>query len=167
MKKLFCLVAIVGVCLLASGEVKAQDKVDGNVMAGLLADGYTIKEMEAIIKEVTYGNYKKWMKKKGYKYSEAMNNGYTQAYMKGEVVQIGLFFSPNDKELKYSIFYSSPQKFYRAKGELEGMGFVQSNLKLIDNETGGSAHEEITWKKKGYPYTFVTNTKINSIQILK
>lgn len=148
-------------------EGKAQDKVNADAMAGLLADGYSITEMEEIAKNITYSNYKKWMKKKGYKYSEEMHNGYTQVYMKGEVVQIGLFFSPDDKEMKYSIFYSSPQKFYRAKGQLEDGGFVQSNLKLIDNETGGSAYEEITWKKRGNPYTFVTNTKNNSIQILK
>lgn len=134
-------------------------------MEALLTEGFTLSEMETIMKNVTFKNYKKWMKKNDYAYKEEMNNGYTQIFEKNDIVTIGLFFSPDDKELKHSLFFSSPQKFYQVKAELEKSDFKKRKVVKVKNDNGVYV-DIITWKKASHPYAFISDNKDHFIKII-
>jgi uncharacterized protein (TIGR02145 family) len=153
---------ILSFCFIFITQEKASSQNSG--IGSLLTEGFSLTEMETIMKNVTMKNYKKWMKNNGYKYKEEMNNGYTQVFDKNDIVTLGLFFSPDDKELKHSMFFSSPQKFYKVKDELETTGFKKRKVVKVKNDNNVYV-DIITWKKEGYPYAFVSDNKQHFIKI--
>lgn len=153
---------VLSFCFLVLTQEKASSQTSG--IGSLLTEGFSLSEMETIMKNVTFKNYKKWMKKNDYKYKEEMNNGYTQVFDKNDIVTIGLFFSPDDKELKHSMFFSSPQKFYKVKAELETTGFKKRKIVKVKNDNDVYV-DIIIWKKEGNPYAFETDNKEHFIKI--
>lgn len=160
MKKLIGIAATLYLILFIHLNVAAQF----SNLEALLTEGYTIPEMENVMKQVTYKNYKKWMKGKNYKYKEEMHNGFTQVFDKNDIVTIVLYFSPDDHELKHVIFFSSPQKFYMAEAELEKEGYKKIKVEKEKNDSG-IMDDLITWKKDGNPYVFISSHKEYFVQI--
>lgn len=165
MKAIVGFVGIIGFLLL--GQMKCLGQTVDASVANLFAEGYGLNDLEKVMNKISYKNYSKWMKKQGYTYMEAMNNGYTQVFEKNDVLTMGLFFSPDDKELKHAMMFSSPQKFYQAMAELETGGFKKMSTERMKNDSGGAEFKKITWKKSGYPFVFETNDQESYIKIMR
>lgn len=162
--KTFCLVLLVPVFLVTSlnsyaGQFSALS-VESVKISGINDDS-RLEILEEIMREVTYKNHKKWMKKKGFKYSEShSSDGISSFEMDYSSEGIKLYFV--DEKLCIAVYYFTPSNFYRTEKEITDLGFSKSTETKKKNKSGVEV-KLIQWTKSGSDYSYYSDHSDTSI----
>ena len=124
-------------------------------------DDSRLEILEEIMSEVTYKNHKKWMKKKGYNFSEShSSDGISSFQMDYSSEGIKLYFA--DEKLCIAVYYFTPSNFYRTEKEITGLGFSKKEETNKKNKNGVEV-KLIKWTKSGSDYAYYSDHSDSSI----